>query len=154
MQHGCNARRPLAYSGRCDRRNHRQFGLQQQAVGAAVTNETTVGCTANGAQAKLLRHGVAHLRHAAARHHDGNTHLRRFDNHLAGQPPAIAGKDHDLHELAEDIHESLFWAITTLVVLHAAAAFYHHLFQRDATLLRMLPGGQRRVEQPPETPDA
>ena len=62
MQHGCNARRPLAYSDRCDRRNHRQFGLQQQAVGAAVTNEATVGCTANGAQAKLLRHGVAHLR--------------------------------------------------------------------------------------------
>lgn len=68
--------------------------------------------------------------------------------------PAIAGKDHDLHELAEDIHEWLFWAMVTLVVVHAAAAFYHHLFQRDATLLRMLPGGQRRVEHTPEPPDA
>lgn len=54
--------------------------------------------------------------------------------------PAIVGKDHDLHELAEEAHELLFWAMTTLAVAHAAAAFYHHLFQRDATLARMLPG--------------
>ncbi len=67
--------------------------------------------------------------------------------------PAIAGKDHDLHELAEDIHEWLFWAMVTLVVLHAAAAFYHHLFLRDATLTRMLPGHRKRVD-PMETPDA
>ena len=67
--------------------------------------------------------------------------------------PAIAGKDHDLHELAEDIHEWLFWAMVTLAVLHAAAAFHHHLFLRDATLARMLPGRRQRVE-PAETPDA
>lgn len=67
--------------------------------------------------------------------------------------PAIAGKDHDLHELAEDVHELLFWAMVTLAVLHAAAAFYHHLFQRDATLARMLPARRPRVE-PTETTDA
>ena len=67
--------------------------------------------------------------------------------------PAIAGKDNDLHELAEGIHEWLFWAMVTLVVLHAAAAFYHHLFVRDATLIRMLPGRRQRVVAP-ETPDA
>ena len=55
--------------------------------------------------------------------------------------PAIAGKSHDLHELAEEIHELLFWIMVTLVVAHAAAAFYHHLFQRDATLARILPRG-------------
>src|SRR6478672_949445 len=66
--------------------------------------------------------------------------------------PAIAGKDHELHELAEDVHEWLFWAMVTLVVLHAAAAFYHHLFQRDATLTRMLPARRRRAI-PTETPD-
>ncbi len=55
--------------------------------------------------------------------------------------PAITGKDHDLHELAEEVHELLFWAMVTLAVLHAAAAFYHHLFVRDATLARMLPRG-------------
>ena len=68
--------------------------------------------------------------------------------------PAITGKDHELHELAEDIHEWLFWAMATLVVLHASAAFYHHLFQRDATLARMLPGRASRVEPSMETPDA
>ena len=68
--------------------------------------------------------------------------------------PAITGKDHELHELAEYIHEWLFWAMATLVVLHASAAFYHHLFQRDATLARMLPGRASRVEPSMETPDA
>ena len=60
--------------------------------------------------------------------------------------PAIAGKDHDLHELAEQIHELLFWTLVALVVAHAAAAFYHHLFQRDATLARMLPRGWLRAD--------
>lgn len=67
--------------------------------------------------------------------------------------PAIAGKDHDLHELAEGIHESLFWVLVVLVVAHVAAAFFHHLFQRDATLTRMLPGRRTRAE-PVEAPDA
>ena len=67
--------------------------------------------------------------------------------------PAIAGKDHDLHELAEDIHEWLFWAMVTLVVVHAAAAFYHHLFVRDPAPTRMLPARLKRVVAP-ETPDA
>ena len=67
--------------------------------------------------------------------------------------PAIAGKDNELHELAEDLHEWLFWAMVTLVLLHAAAAFYHHLFVRDATLARMLPARRPRVV-PTETPDA
>ncbi|QIL20004.1 cytochrome b [Thermomonas sp. HDW16] len=60
--------------------------------------------------------------------------------------PAIAGKDHDLHELTEEMHELLFWAMATVAVLHAAAAFYHHLFQRDATLARMLPAGRPRTD--------
>ena len=67
--------------------------------------------------------------------------------------PAIAGKDHDLHELAEQIHELLFWTLVALVVAHAAAAFYHHLFQRDATLARMLPRGWLRTDTPTENRD-
>jgi cytochrome b561 len=59
--------------------------------------------------------------------------------------PAIAGKDHDLHELAEEVHELLFWTLVTVAVLHAAAAFHHHLFVRDATLARMLPKGWLRA---------
>ena len=67
--------------------------------------------------------------------------------------PAIVGRDQELHELAENMHETLFWILITLVVLHAAAAFYHHLFQRDATLARMLPRGWLRTP-PPESNDA
>ncbi|MCC8363996.1 cytochrome b [Lysobacter sp. A6] len=61
--------------------------------------------------------------------------------------PAIAGKDHDLHELSEDVHELLFWALIALALVHASAAIYHHLFQRDATLERMLPRGWLRVTE-------
>jgi len=55
--------------------------------------------------------------------------------------PHIVERNHDLHELAEEAHELMFWALALLVVLHAGAAFYHHLFQGDATLARMLPRG-------------
>lgn len=63
--------------------------------------------------------------------------------------PAIAGKDHDLHELAEGVHELLFWTLVAVALVHAAAAFYHHLFQRDATLARMLPRGWLGVDDAP-----
>ncbi len=59
--------------------------------------------------------------------------------------PALVGKDRELRELAEEVHELLFWCLVALALLHAAAAFYHHLFQRDATLARMLPKGWLRV---------
>lgn len=59
--------------------------------------------------------------------------------------PSIAPHDRDLHELAESMHEWLFWALVTLAAAHAAAALYHHLFQRDATLARMLPRGWLRA---------
>ncbi|MEQ1512241.1 MAG: cytochrome b [Lysobacteraceae bacterium] len=59
--------------------------------------------------------------------------------------PHIVGENHDLHELAEDAHEIMFWMLAFLVVAHAGAAFYHHLFQRDATLARMLPNGWLRA---------
>ena len=67
--------------------------------------------------------------------------------------PAIVGKDHDLHELAEGIHELLFWALVALVVAHAAAAFYHHLSQRDATLACTLPRGRLRTDTNTENRD-
>jgi cytochrome b561 len=59
--------------------------------------------------------------------------------------PHIVDKNHDLHELAEEAHEIMFWILAFLVVAHAGAAFYHHLFQRDATLARMLPKGWLRT---------
>lgn len=53
--------------------------------------------------------------------------------------PAIAAKDAVLREFAEELHEWLFWGLIAVAVMHAAAAFYHHVFMRDATLARMLP---------------
>ncbi len=59
--------------------------------------------------------------------------------------PHIVEKSHDLHELAEEAHELMFWVLALLVVAHAGAAFFHHLFQGDATLARMLPKGWLRT---------
>lgn len=52
------------------------------------------------------------------------------------QPP-----DEQLRAIAHFIHEWGFWLLIAVVLAHAGAAFYHHLFQRDATLARMLPRG-------------
>ena len=54
--------------------------------------------------------------------------------------PAITGRNDGVHEAAEGAHELLFWVLVVLVLAHAGAALYHHLFQGDATLRRMLPG--------------
>lgn len=64
--------------------------------------------------------------------------------------PHIVGESHDLHELAEEAHELMFWVLALLVVAHAGAAFYHHIFQRDATLARMLPRGWLRTGDAPD----
>ena len=63
--------------------------------------------------------------------------------------PAIAAKSESLHELAEDVHEWLFWTLIALALVHAAAAIFHHVFQHDATLARMLPRGWLRVPAAP-----
>jgi cytochrome b561 len=68
--------------------------------------------------------------------------------------PSIAARDHSLHELSESVHEWLFWTLVVLTLVHAAAAIYHHLFQRDATLARMLPDGWLRVPAAEEPRDA
>jgi cytochrome b561 len=59
--------------------------------------------------------------------------------------PKIAPRGEDLAQLSHQVHEYGFWLLLALVVAHAGAAFYHHLFQHDDTLKRMLPGGRRNV---------
>ena len=54
--------------------------------------------------------------------------------------PSLTGSDEALRETALSLHKGGFWVLLSLVVLHAGAAFYHHLFLEDATLRRMLPG--------------
>jgi cytochrome b561 len=69
--------------------------------------------------------------------------------------PAIAGRDHALHELAEEAHAVLFWILVAVAVLHSVAAIHHHLFRHDPTLARMLPRGWLRVgNHDADTPDA
>jgi cytochrome b561 len=59
--------------------------------------------------------------------------------------PALAAQDEGLRDIARQAHELLFWTLVGLVLVHVAAAFYHHLFARDATLVRMLPGRLRKA---------
>jgi len=53
--------------------------------------------------------------------------------------PKIAARSEELAQLSRNLHEYGFWLLLALVLAHAGAAFYHHLFQNDDTLLRMLP---------------
>jgi len=58
--------------------------------------------------------------------------------------PILIGENEALHELFEEIHELLAWALMGVVALHIAAAWKHHLIDRDEVLLRML--GRKRTE--------
>ncbi|ROU04695.1 cytochrome b [Lysobacter enzymogenes] len=60
--------------------------------------------------------------------------------------PKLAARNEELAQLTRNLHETGFWVLLALVLAHAAAAFYHHLFQNDATLTRMLPGGRRTYD--------
>ena len=65
--------------------------------------------------------------------------------------PAIAGRSEDLAATAVQVHEYGFWLLLLLVLAHAGAAFYHHIFQGDDTLRRMLPALRRApANQTPE----
>jgi cytochrome b561 len=55
------------------------------------------------------------------------------------QFPAIVGENHDLHELMEEVHEVLFFALLAVAVVHVVAALYHHVVLKDGVLRRMLP---------------
>ena len=49
----------------------------------------------------------------------------------------------------EEVHELIAYALIALALAHAAAALWHHLILRDATLRRMLP---RKLLPDPQTP--
>ncbi len=58
--------------------------------------------------------------------------------------PLLIGEDETLHEFFEETHEVLAWTLMGIVVLHMAAAWKHHLVDKDDVLLRML--GRKRPE--------
>jgi cytochrome b561 len=53
--------------------------------------------------------------------------------------PKLSGYNPELKHLAGDTHETLFYVLAALLLLHAGAALKHHYLDKDATLTRMLP---------------
>lgn len=53
--------------------------------------------------------------------------------------PDLVSKNKPLFELLKQTHETLNFALLTLVVIHTLAALKHHFIEKDATLSRMLP---------------
>jgi len=58
-------------------------------------------------------------------------------------PSLTRGLDPVLKAFALRTHVVLFWVLVAVVVIHAAAALWHHFRQRDDVLLRMLPMTQK-----------
>jgi cytochrome b561 len=54
------------------------------------------------------------------------------------QLPDLVSKNKELADQLVQVHAFLAWTLFCVVLLHAAAAFKHHFFDRDATLRRML----------------
>ena len=73
--------------------------------------------------------------------YDSASGLRPFRWFGLVEMPKLSAPDEQIRQLSHAVHEWGFWALIAVVVLHAGAAFYHHLFQHDTTLARMLPRG-------------
>jgi cytochrome b561 len=71
--------------------------------------------------------------------YDSASGLRPFRWYGLFDVPKLSPPDESLRRLAHEAHEWGFWVLLALVAAHAGAAFYHHYFQGDATLTRMLP---------------
>jgi len=55
--------------------------------------------------------------------------------------PRLVEQSEQASAMSHAIHVWGFWLLVLVVLGHAGAALYHHLFQHDATLARMLPRG-------------
>ena len=73
--------------------------------------------------------------------YDSASGLRPFRYFGQFDMPKLVGPNEWLAGLAGQAHAVLFWILALLVAVHAGAALYHHIFQRDDTLRRMLPRG-------------
>ena len=86
-----------------------------------------------------LLYGLALLIPLSGWLYDSASGLRPFKFFGLFNMPKLVAPNDTLRDLAHGAHEWGFWLLILLVALHAGAAFYHHLFLRDATLARMLP---------------
>jgi cytochrome b561 len=53
--------------------------------------------------------------------------------------PALVEADSDLADNLTDAHVMLAWSMLALIVMHIAAALWHHYVRRDGVLIAMLP---------------
>lgn len=73
--------------------------------------------------------------------YDSASGLRPFRWFGLFNMPKLVAPDVQLRALSHFAHEWGFWLLIAVVLAHAGAALYHHLFQHDDTLARMLPQG-------------
>ena len=73
--------------------------------------------------------------------YDSASGLRPFKLFGLLEMPKLVAPDEGAAQLSHALHEWGFWLLILVVLAHAGAAFYHHIQQRDATLVRMLPQG-------------
>ncbi|MDX3933423.1 MAG: cytochrome b [Stenotrophomonas sp.] len=73
--------------------------------------------------------------------YDSASGLRPFRWFGLVDVPKLVAPDPQKAAVSHAIHEYGFWLLIAVVLAHAGAALYHHFFQRDATLARMLPRG-------------
>lgn len=60
--------------------------------------------------------------------------------------PDLIGKSPELKDLLKAVHWYLSTGLAALVVLHIAASLKHFVINRDGTIERMLPWGQRKSQ--------
>jgi cytochrome b561 len=65
--------------------------------------------------------------------------------------PKLLTADSELADTLSDYHVWLAWSLLALVVMHVAAAAWHHFVRRDAVLRAMLPG-RRSMPKPVQGP--
>jgi cytochrome b561 len=73
-----------------------------------------------------------------------NAHGERVNLFFLEQLPPVIGMDRPLARQLLAVHETVGFCLLALIVLHASAALYHHLWRRDDTLDAMLPRWMRR----------
>lgn len=64
---------------------------------------------------------------------------------LVHLPSQTGHVDPALKAFALTAHVTLFWILVAVVALHVGAALWHHFYQRDDVLRRMLPGAKRHA---------
>nr|WP_240733953.1 cytochrome b [Dyella soli] len=64
--------------------------------------------------------------------------------HLFGfSLPYLVAPDEDLADRLAIWHADVAWVLLSLIVMHIAAALWHHFFRRDRVLRAMWPAGRR-----------